>query len=205
MFGRHRREREENRLNKQKMEFNQQKQDFAKNTPQREREEFDLRNELASQKAQQAKSERKNAFNEGITQGEEFFKKDIEGLNPQKRKALQYEASRNLDRGMETANRKLLGDQSQRGIVGKGGVGYAQQRELQRMAMDAQGGIHRDLDKLDADLKNKNRAALFGIGQGEAAQTALDRQLAADELQLDAERKRQRTFEDQFNRLFSRV
>ena len=91
------------------------------------------------------------------------------------------------------------------GIVGQGGVGYAQQKDLQKLANESKGQATRDLDKLDADLRLKNIAAIFAGEQGEAAQRQLDKQLALDELKLDDERKRQRLFEDQFNRLFSRV
>ena len=118
---------------------------------------------------------------------------------------MQYEAQRNIERQHQNAQRKLLGEQSRHGIVGKGGVGYAQMNDLQRLANESQGQATRDIEKLNADLAMKKLAAMFNIEQGEATQNQLDRQMAIDELDLERERKRQRFFEDQFNRLFSRV
>ena len=99
-------------------------------------------------------------------------------------------------------DRKLLGEQGRRGIVGKGGVGYAQRRDLHRMGAEAEGAVHRDLDKLDSDLALKKLAAMFNIEQGEASQQSLDKQLALDELKYEDEKKRQRRLEDQFYRQY---
>ena len=118
---------------------------------------------------------------------------------------MQYEANKGIQRSMQQANRKLLGEQGLHGITGKSGVGYAQQRDLQRMGAEAQAGVHRDLDKLNADLALKKLAASFNIEQGEAAQSQLDKQIALDELNLAEERKRQRFFEEQANKQFSRI
>ena len=118
---------------------------------------------------------------------------------------MQYEANKGIQRSTQAANRKLLGDQASHGVVGKGGVGYAQQRDLQKMSTEAQSGVHRDLDKMNADLRLKNIAAIFAGEQGEASQAQLDKQLALDELNLNEEKKRQRAMEDQMNRLFSRL
>lgn len=206
MFGHHRAKREKKRAKREKQAFEQEKMDWEKNSPQREKEEYDQRKVLADQKVKESAEERKKSHAEGRQRVQDLFNDPtVQGLDQNKRNALQYEANKGIQRSMQSANRKLLGDQGAHGIVGKGGVGYAQQRDLQRMGMDAQAGVHRDLDKMNADLRLKNIAAIFAGEQGEAAQAQLDKQLALDELQLADERKRQRGFEDQFNRLFSRV
>lgn len=162
--------------------------------------------EQVSQETQRAKSERQAARQEGRNYAEELLSRDVEGLTPAKRNALQYEANKNIKRAEQAANRRLLGDQSRHGIVGRGGVGYAQQRDLQRLANEARGQSQRDLDKLNSDLALKKLAAMFNIEQGEASQAALDRQAAVDQLNLNEERRKQKYYEDQFNRLlFSRV
>lgn len=161
--------------------------------------------EQIAQKTSQAKEDRNKAFEEGKERAEELFSRDVEGLDPVKRQAMQYEANKGIQRSLQSANRKLLGEQGMHGITGKGGVGYAQQRDLHKMAAEAQGGVTRDLDKLNADLALKKLAAMFNIEQGEASQAQLDKQLALDELNLAAEKKRQKAFEEQFNKLFSRV
>jgi len=165
-----------------------------------------------SQKAQKSKEDRVKARAEGREYSKDVLGQQMEGLDPVKRQAMQYEANKGIQRSMQQANRKLLGDQGMRGIRGNSGVGYAQQRDLQRMASEAQGGVHRDLDKLDSDLAMKKLAAAFNIEQGEASQSQIDKQMALDELQLGEERRRQRFFEDQAynqynrdNKQFSRI
>jgi len=159
----------------------------------------------AESSAVKSAEDRKRGREEGRKYAEELFSRDMPGLQPEKRQAMQYEANKQIQRGHQAANRKLLGEQSQHGIVGKGGVGYAQQRDLQRLANEAQGQANRDLTKLDSDLALKKLAATFNIEQGEAAQGQMDKQLALDELRYEDEKKRQRAFEKQFHRQFTRV
>ena len=207
MFGHHAAKRASNRLRKEQSQLNKQKSDWQKASPEREKEASEMQNKQVAEKSAQSAADRKIAREEGRKDTEQFLKDtaNIEGLDPEKRKALQYEANKGIQRGVQSANRKLLGEQSQHGIVGKGGVGYAQQRDLQRLGIDAQNQANRDLTKLDRDMAMKRQAQIFTGGEGNAATAGLDKQIALDELQLADERKRQRNFEDQFNRLFSRV
>jgi hypothetical protein len=205
MFGHHAAKRASNRLRKEQSQLNKQKSDWQNASPEREKEAMELQNKTVAEKAAQSAADRQAARESGRKDTEEFFKKDIQGLDPEKRKALQYEANKGIQRGVQSANRKLLGEQSKHGIVGKGGVGYAQQKDLQRLGIDAQNQANRDLTKLDSDLALKKLAAIYSGGEGHAATSGLDKQIALDELQLAEEKKRQRNFEDQFNRLFSRV
>lgn len=209
MFGYHKAKRAKKRAKREKEELKRQQQQFEIEKPklEAEKEKADkeqMKQDVAEQ-TQTAKQERQQARQEGRQYAEEVLNRDIEGLKPEQRNAMQYEANKQIKRAHQSANRKLLGEQSQHGIVGKGGVGYAQQRDLQRLANEAQGAATRDLDKLNADLALKKLAAMFNIEQGEAAQSQLDKQLAVDQLQVENERKRQKYYEDQFNRLMSRV
>lgn len=205
MFGHHRRKRERKRLKRERADLEAQKQKIEENSPQREREHADYQKSKVAEDVAQAKIDRKQAREEGRAYAEEVLNRDVQGLDPKKREAMQYEANKGIQRSMQSANRKLLGSQAQHGIVGKGGVGYAQQRDLQKLGTEAQAGVHRDLDKLNADLALKKIAAMFNIEQGEASQAQLDKQLAIDEMKVNEERKRQRYFEEQFNRQFNRV
>lgn len=206
MFGHHKRKREKKRLKKQKEDLSNQQKALDESSVQREKENEDFKNAQVAQKSSESAEDRKKAYAEGRQRIQGLYNDPtIQGLDPQKRQALQYEANKGIQRSMQSANRKLLGDQASHGIVGKGGVGYAQQRDLQKLGMEAQGGVHRDLDKLNADLRLKNIAAIFAGEQGEASQAQLDKQLALDELNLNEEKKRQRAMEDQMNRLFSRL
>jgi hypothetical protein len=206
MFGHHKRKREKRRMKRAQEELSQKQKDWEAGSPQRDKEAEDYKKTQVAEKSAQSAEDRKKSYAEGRQRVQDLYNDPtIEGLNPEKRQALQYEANKGIQRSVQSTNRKLLGDQAMHGIVGKGGVGYAQQKDLQKMGMEAQGGVHRDLDKLNADLRLKNIAAIFAGEQGEASQAQLDKQLALDELNLNEEKKRQRAMEDQMNRLFSRL
>lgn len=198
MFGRHKQMRKKQSQEKQN-KINEM------GAAQKEKDDAAAQQSQVDEKVKKSKEERKTSRAEGKAYAEEVLSRDVQGIDPKKRSAMQYEANKQIQRGMQSANRRLLGDQSSRGIVGKGGVGYAQQRDLQRLANDAQGQATRDLDKLDSDTALKKLAAMFNIEQGEATQSQLDKQLAVDELQLGEERKRNRMWEDKINRAFSRI
>lgn len=206
MFGYHKAKREKKRLQRQMGDLKKQQKSFSKDQIAYDKEQQSAQKTQADERAAQMAEDRKVGRQEGRQHVMELFNDPtITGMDPNKRNALQYEANKQIQRQHQSANRRLLGDQGARGIVGKGGVGYAQQRDLQRLADENYGQARRDIDKLEADQRLKNVAAIFAGEQGEAAQRQLDKQLALDELKLDDERKRQRRFEDQFNRLFSRV
>lgn len=205
MFGHFRRKREAKRQKEGRLKLKESKQRFEAQNPERLKQEDLYNKNKIEESISTARSEREKARGRGREYANEVMGRKVEGLDPNERRAMQYEANRGINRAAETANRELLGNQSRRGIVGRGGVGYAQQRELQRLAAEARGGVHRDLDKLNADMTEKRRAQHFGIEQGEAAQHGLDRQIAQDEINLEKERKRQREFEDRFYQQFSRI
>jgi hypothetical protein len=206
MFGHHKRKREKRRMKREKEEFSNKQKEWEAGSPQREKEADEFKQSQVADKSAKSAEDRKKAYAEGRQRVQDLYNDpNIQGMAPEKRQALQYEANKGIQRSMQSANRKLLGDQSSHGVVGKGGVGYAQQRDLQKLGTDAQAGVHRDLDKLNADMRLKNIAAIFAGEQGEASQAQLDKQLALDELNLNEEKKRQRAMEDQMNRLFSRL
>jgi len=153
----------------------------------------------------EAKTDRQQARGEGKQYAEEVINRDVPGLTPEQKNAMQYEANKQVKRSMQSANRNLLGQQSTHGISPKSGVAYAQQRDIQKQGQAAMGQNQRDLDKLNADLSLKKLAAMFNIEQGEASQAQLDKQLAIDQLRLEEEKRKQRYYEDQANYNFNRV
>lgn len=207
MFGHHKAKREKKKMKAEQSAFAKEKQQWADNGPARDAEELAKQKQSASESAAKTKSERKAADLEGQADTEAFLRKDYSGLglDPKVKQAMQFEANKSIQRGHQSANRKLLGEQSQKGIKGQGGVGYAQQRDMQRMAQDAESGVTRDLTKLDKDLENKKMAAIFAGGKGEAAQSHMDKQQALDELQLYEEKRKAKSWEDKFNQAFSRI
>lgn len=207
MFGHHAAKRAKKKLEKEKQSFKQEQNQWSQGSQDREQQAADLQNTQAKAKAAESKAEAQGSREEGRADIEAFLRKDYSGLglDPKVRQAMQYEANKSIQRGHQSANRKLLGEQSQSGIGGKGGVGYAQQRDLQKMAGEATAGVDRDLTKLDKDLELKKMAAIFTAGEGRAAQDLLNKQLAVDEIQLFEEKKKQKFYEDQRNQQFNRI
>lgn len=136
---------------------------------------------------------------------QKFIEQPSQGLSPEQRRAMQYEGERQITRARQADERKLLGEQSQRGIVGRGGVGFAQRADLRQRANEQRGGVTRDLNKLNADLALKNKAAQFSVLQGETAARQLQRQEAADKLEYDREQRRLRRNEYGQNRNFGKI
>ena len=210
MFGHSRRKRQRKHLKKEKAAFELEKQKFAdENSASEKQRESDKKAETdksVAESAQKSKENRTISKKEGQDEALALLnREDIPGLDPGKKQALQYEAHKGINRGMQSANRELLGDQSSRGIMGKGGVGYAQQKDLAKVGMEAQGQANRDLTKLDSDLALKKKAAIYAAGHGEAAQSQLDEQKALDDINLTDEKKRQKYYDDFYTNLFSRI
>ncbi len=170
-----------------------------------EKHDLNKQNKFVKEYEHEAGKHRRKAQERGFKQGEEFFKRDIEGLSPEKRQAMQYEANKQINRQQHADRRRLLGEQSQRGILGKSGVAFAQQKALAKQGLEEKGAVHRDLDKLNSDLALKKLAAVFNVGQGEGIQSHLDRQAAMDQLQLAQEKRRQRAAQNVFYKSFSRI
>lgn len=206
MFGYHKAKRERKRLKQDIQDFESKRNAYNAAEPEREKQANEQQRTQASERASQSAEDRKKARSEGRENILSLFNDpSIEGMSPERRKTMQYEANKQIQRSHQAADRKLLGEQSRRGILGKGGVGYAQQRDLQKMANEAQGQSIRDLDKLNEDLRMKKLAAIFAGEQGEAAQAQLDKQMAMDELRYEEEKKKNKYWEDYFNRQFSRI
>lgn len=200
MFGHHKAKREKKRAQKQ-----QEVENNLTQNAQKENQSSINKESALEEKVKKNKEHTQNAKKEAHANYEEFMNRKVQGLAPEARNAMQYEAQRGIQRSAQAANRKLLGEQSQAGIGGRGGVGIAQQKELNRLANEANYGVVRDLDKLDVDLQNKNRAAMYAYEQGEISQDQLNREIGLEELEYEEEKRRQRQFEEAYYRQFTRV
>jgi hypothetical protein len=140
---------------------------------------------------------------EGKKRGEEFLSRNFQGLTPQQRQEYESQANRKINREVEKNQRELIGKQGRSGL--RGGSAYAQKADLARLGHEARQDAQSSIRNLDTDLSLKKMASQFAIEEGGAAQRLLNEQLALDELRLDEERKRQRRYEQQFNRNFSRI
>lgn len=159
--------------------------------------------ERAQKSAAEMAEERKRARGEGRKYAEELFSRDVEGLTPNQRRYYEESGKRQIGKDIQGAQRQLSAQQGRRGL--KGGAAYAQQADLAKAGAEAQGQLQRDISSMDADLALKRLAAMFNIEQGEAAQSQLDKQLSVDEQRAEAERRRQRYLQQQYDRLFSRI
>lgn len=214
MFGNIRKQREKKRMDR-RIAFSRKKEN--PNKPSNPKKAAKLTSAQKDQKASnteqsqidarvaQSKADRESGRVAGEERGKKFLSQDFQGLPLERKKEMQYEGHRQAHRATQSANRQLLGDQNQMGIVGRGGVGYAQQADLMRKGQEAKNQVTRDVNKIDEDRRLKNMAAQFTIEEGEAANAGLDRQQAIDEIRLADERKKQKYYEDQANKLFSRV
>lgn len=171
-----------------------------------EREQDEQTRTRAMQNAALTQASRRQAEQEGREDAQKFLMgTSVRGLDPAQRSAMQHEAERSIDRQEQLNMRELLGEHNRRGIVGKGGVGFAQQRNLQNLGQEERGRVQRDLTRLDKDLELKNKAAIFAAGKGESGQHLLDQQTALDELRLEEEKRRQRNIENAYARHYLNV
>jgi hypothetical protein len=189
MFGHHKATRQKRRNKRAQFEMD------VRNKMEKPNKDLESQ-ERINKSAAEAKKLREEGRVAGRARGEELLGRNIQGLDPKERQAMQTEAHKAINRGLQSSSRKLLGDQSSRGIVGKGGVGYYQQRDLEKQAMEARGQSERDIEKLNSDRQMKKLGAMAAFEEGEAAQAQQDRQIAVDEEGINEERKRSRYYED---------
>ena len=179
-------------------EMNQMRSDFASSQINPEKSKAQV-----NQEAEESKALRRKAEEEGQARDEAFFGKNIQGLTPEQKSAMQYEANSQIKRNVQGLNRRLLGEQGMHGR--RGGVAYAQQRDLAKMGQEAAGQSERGIQQLNADLALKKLAAIYAGGKGEAAQSLMERQRAEDKEELEREKRRQQPYLNQYSALFSRL
>jgi hypothetical protein len=207
MFGHHKRQRERKRIKREKASLANERSMWEAQQPERDRATREANEKQLEQDVGAATKRRREAELAGREDLKQFLGQDVQGLSNKQRQIMQYEANKRVQDAYHQENRRLQGEQSRHGLVGKGGVAYSQQRNLQKIGQEARGQAARDLHKLDADLALKKLAAIFTGGKGEAAQSQLDRQTAQDQLELADEKKRLRDWEYQMrkNNVFGRV
>lgn len=163
----------------EKAQQQQQRDVFQKsileNDPYKNLEDFQKRQEnLARQLREQSQVARQEA-------GQEFdqaFANPPQGLSDEQRRAMQERANRQI--GSQTQNyiRQIAGRMGARGV--RGGSVANLQREIARTGNEALGDFQRRLEEMNADQVLRKIAGRFALQEGAAAQTALDRQAAAD-------------------------
>ena len=128
---------------------------------------------------------------------------ETKGFTPEQKALKESDAQQRLNNDMQGYQRNITSRQGASGI--KGGAAYAQNADLAKLGMQAQGQFQSDLAQLDQDLALKKAAAKYSIGQGNATQNQLNQQIAEDTEQTEKERKRQQALEDQVNKILARL
>lgn len=110
---------------------------------------------------------------------------NAQGFSPEQARAMQYEAHKGIQRQAQAAQRNILGEQGQRGIGGRSGIGYAQQRDLNRGYAAQHGQAQRDFERLNAEQR------LANVGAGTAYEAGEKSRLGTDwETELEREERR---------------
>jgi hypothetical protein len=107
------------------------------------------------------------------------------GFRPEQAAAMKHEAYKLAQRQGQMNQRALLGEQSQRGIGGRSGIGYAQQRDVNRGVAAQQAQSLRDFQRLNAEQGTALAAAGYAAGEGEKSRMETD-----IESEREAERRR---------------
>lgn len=194
------------RLNKKK---------FKQSQAQKAQEKIDAETKLANEpaekqamqdtanaNAQKMKEQQRIDREQGYADAERLIS-ETKGFTPEQKALKESDAQQRLNNDMQGYQRNITSRQGASGI--KGGAAYAQNADLAKLGMQAQGQFQSDLAQLDQDLALKKAAAKYSIGQGNATQNQLNQQIAEDTEQTEKERKRQQALEDQVNKILARL
>ena len=131
--------------------------------------------------------------------GEEFHKREFTGLTPMQRQEQEAHANRRINKEVHRNQRELIAKQGHHGL--RGGSAYAQKADLERLGHEARNEAQSNIRGLDAELALKKMASQFAIEEGGASERLLANQQAENAINLQEERKRNRKYEHQFNRI----
>lgn len=96
------------------------------------------------------------------------------GFRPEQAAAMQHQAYKLAQRQGQMSQRALLGEQSQRGIGGRSGIGYAQQRDINKGVAAQQAQSMRDFQRLNAEEGKANAAGGIAAEAGEIGRYETD-------------------------------
>ena len=165
------------------------------------------------QRIQEATEKYKQELNKGGQEGierkkkqyEEFNKRKYEGLSPEERNSMQYEANRLINQNLEGSTRQLQAQQRGHGITGRGGLGFAQQHMLQQQAEEGKGLAQREIEKENLKRQTQNKANAIAMELGGESQGVLQQQHASELARLEEETKKNRPFISNYSQRFNRI
>ena len=123
--------------------------------------------QLAKQQQEPGNTAGQQAYNQAISRIQ-----TAPGFRPEQAAAMQHQAYKNAQRMGQTSQRALLGEQSQRGIGGRSGIGYAQQRDINKSVAAQQAQSLRAFQRLNAEQGMANAGAGYAAEAG--AQSRMD-------------------------------
>lgn len=139
----------------------------------------------------------------GRAEATELVNNPPQGLTDKQRTDLRNQRETQLNRDLSNYNRMLSGKQSVKGV--RGGVTMAAQRDLQNMAQQELSDYERGLADLDTSLALKKLASIYGAGESEAAQGALQNQSAYDRIYGYLQNENQRRLAQRSDRYLSKI
>ncbi len=203
MFGQHKARRNKRRAKEQQLALQQEVDRLKKERELDPIQEHKQNQEQINQITEDQKLKDQDAIKQGRERFEELMTRPYKGLEDNERRVLQESSDANINRDLQGYQKRLLAQQGRTGV--KGGAAFAQQQDLNRMGIDAQQQMQRDLSSLDRDLYMRKLAAAYNMEQGEVGQAALRQQMASDLLQSYDQKRYQKYLADQANRLFMRI
>lgn len=163
-------------------------------------DQYDQRiKEEAARYREQAQADRER----GRAEATELVNNAPKGLTDQQRNDMRNQRETQINRDLSNYNRMLSGKQSVKGV--RGGVTMAAQRDLQNMAQEELSDYERGLADLDTSLGFKKLAAIYGAGESEAAQGALQNQSAYDRILGYLQNENQRRLAQRSDRYINKI
>ena len=165
------------------------------------------------QRIQEATERYKQEMNKGGQEGierkrkqyDEFNKRKYEGISPEERSSMQYEANRLINQNLEGSTRQLQSQQRGHGITGRGGLGFAQQHMLQQQAEEGKGLAQREIEKENLNRQMQNKANAIAMELGGESQGVLQQQQASELARLEnEENKTKKNIQNHYQR-FNRI
>lgn len=199
MFGHYKRKRQKNERDALQGEVNRLKADQNIDPVQEARGYQSQVNQLADDQ----KKRDQIARQEGRLESDDYLNREYKGLGTQQRNNLQETANAQIARDIQGYDKRLLGQQGKRGVMG--GAAYAQRADLARIGTEAQQQVQRDISSLDAEAAKQKLAQAYNIETGAVGQEAFRQQGAKDLLENNEQKKYQKWLTEQANKLFQRV
>jgi hypothetical protein len=148
--------------------FKEKKPEAPKTAPAPEEPEVDTRpaiQEAANKYNEQEKAAEAQDRAEAAKRGEEFTKKEVQGLSPGQKQALEDSSKTQYANQLMAGQRQIAASQGRHGI--RGGTAYAQKADFAHNVIQGQQQAKRDIANIDYNAARANKAAQHALEMGE--------------------------------------